>query len=141
LKKVLSFLHDFDIIRFVQFLLIGGIVFVFSTGLLWLFKRKLYLGNGLSISLSYAGGAVVHFTLNNLFTFSLSKVGFRRKIIGYSITLVCNYFISLLVGNMVFKYVLNNVLLVNVASISVTTVFSYCILHKFVFFYKQKGKR
>jgi putative flippase GtrA len=122
-------------------LIVGGTVFVFNTLLLWLFKRKLYFRDSVAISLAYAMSAVLHFTLNNFFTFSGSDARYGRRLAGYLFVLACNYFISLIIGNIVFKYIIDNVAVVSIFCTACTTVLSYLILYKLVFFHRMKEKK
>jgi putative flippase GtrA len=140
LRKVIDFFCSIDIFRFFKFLNVGGTVFVFNTLLLWIFKRKLIFGNSLAISLAYFMSVALHFTLNNFFTFSDADTGYRRRLVGYLTTAVCNYFISLVIGNIVFKYIIDNVIVVSILCTVVTTVLTYLILYRFIFFRRIKGK-
>jgi putative flippase GtrA len=122
-------------------LIVGGTVFVFNTLLLWLFKRKLYFRDSLAISLAYFMGVALHFTLNNFFTFSDADTGYRRRLAGYLSTTACNYLISLIIGNIVFKYIIDNVAVVSIFCTAVTTVLTYLILYRLVFFRRMKEKK
>jgi putative flippase GtrA len=110
--------------------------------MLWFMKRKLYFSNSLAISAAYFFATALHFTLNNFFTFSDADTGYQRRIGGYLLVAGCNYFITLIIGNIVFRYIADNVLIVNIAGVAVTTIISYLFLYKFIFSYKgrKKGK-
>jgi putative flippase GtrA len=140
LRRAIDFFCNIDVFRFFKFLSVGGTVFVFNTLLLWIFKRKLLFGDSLAISFAYFLGFLLHFTLNNFFTFSDADTGYRRRFAGYIFTAGCNYLITLAIGNLVFKYLIDNVLVVNIASVAATTIFSYLFLHRFVFFHREKDR-
>ncbi|GHV89643.1 hypothetical protein AGMMS50268_01460 [Spirochaetia bacterium] len=126
------FLQD-KFIKLFKYLLVGGTVFCIQTTLLWLFKRKLTMENKMAVTIAYISATAIHFLLNNFFTFLGSVVEYKRRIIGYLFTAGCNFIIAFLVSNLLFKYVIDNVLIVNIISVSSTTLFGFLVLSKIVY--------
>ena len=124
------------ITRFAKFIVVGGIVFCVHSSSIWFFLRVLSLGNILSLTFGYIIAAVAHFLLNNFITFGESDALYRRRISGYLMVLISNYFISTFIGTMVLEYIIDNVLITTIIITMFTTIYSFLILNFVV--YKTK---
>ena len=119
--------------KFVKFLLVGGTVFCIQAFLTWLFKRKLMLGNVLSLSFAYTISASIHFLLNNYFTFNTSHAKYRRRVIGYLLIIASNYFITTITGTIILQYIIDHILISTVTTTAITTLYSFYMLNNIVY--------
>jgi putative flippase GtrA len=140
MKKVTAaakaFLASPEIRRFVQYVVVGGIVFWIHTGALWLLKRIAGLSNPIAVALGFTIGAISHFLLNNLSTFRHSPSSLKKRIAGHAAVAFFNLLLTTAVGTLVLTYIIDNVLVSTIASTLVTTFFGFFLLDRFVFYTK-----
>ena len=132
-SKITELIRRGDLKRFLKFALVGGVVFLIHTAMLWFFKRILLISNLPSSIIAYMIGALSNFLLNNFFTFSDSDAVYKRRILGFIAVAASNFVLNTIVVNVVLTYVLDNVLLATVASTATTMCFSFFVLHKIVY--------
>ena len=136
-SKITELIGRGDLKRFLKFALVGGVVFLIHTAMLWFFKRVLLIPNLPSSIIAYLIGALCNFLLNNFFTFRDSDAAYKRRILGFAAVAASNFVLNTIVVNVVLTYVLDNVLLATVASTATTMCFSFFVLHKVVYRSKQ----
>jgi len=135
-SKITELIERGEIKRFLKFALVGGVVFVIHTAMLWFFKRVLLISNIPSSIIAYLIGAICNFLLNNFFTFRDSDAVYKRRILGFAAVAASNFVLNTIVVNVVLTCIVDNVVLSVVASTATTTCFSFFVLHKIV--YKSK---
>ena len=135
-SKITELIERGEIKRFLKFALVGGVVFVIHTAMLWFFKRVLLISNIPSSIIAYLIGAICSFLLNNFFTFRDSDAVYKRRILGFAAVAASNFVLNTIVVNVVLTCIVDNVVLSVVASTATTTCFSFFVLHKIV--YKSK---
>jgi putative flippase GtrA len=126
--------NNYILKKFIKYLSVGGTVFVINTGILWFFKRIINLDNFFSSTIAYIIGVIIHFLLNNFFTFTKSTVAYKRRVIGYIVVVLINYIINTIIVGLFLSFVIDNVLIAIIASTSVTILFGFFILNYVVYF-------
>lgn len=91
-KEVLPFLN-----RFIKYLVVGSSTALIYFGLLAILLEKFKLGSTLSITGAYATSVTFHFFANRHLTFKSGSSSLVPQIIRYSVMVVSNYLITLLV--------------------------------------------
>jgi len=122
-----------EVVKFGKFLLVGGTVFVVYTCLAWVLVRQFLIEDVFAISFAYVIAALVHFLLNNFVTFGSSKVGYKRRVIGYLLVVGCNYLIMTFLGIVVLRYLIDNIVISTIIATIATTLFGFFVLNKIVF--------
>jgi len=122
-----------ELAKFAMFLLAGGIVFVVYTSLVWVLMRKLMIEDVYATSLAYVVSTLVHFLLNNFFTFGYSKVGYKRRVLGYLSVIGCNYLIMTLLVIFVLRYIVDSIFISSMIATTATILFGFFALNKIVY--------
>ena len=121
------------IIRFIKFLSVGGTVFCIQTFFAWFFIRVLQTGNIPGLSFAYMIAITSHFLLNNFITFKSSTEKYSRRIIGYILITISNYFIVTFLGNFVLTSIIDNIPVTTIITTSITTIYSFILQNKVVY--------
>ena len=132
--KMASKLLKIEIVRrFIKYGTVGGTVFVIHTSVLWFLLRILQMGNIIAITVAYVIALVCHFSMNNFFTFSESNALYRKRIVGYAMAVIAHYLLSTTIINTVLTFLVDNVLVATITSSSVSMIFFFFVLNRFVF--------
>ena len=137
-ERICSLFKCGDFRRIIKFLIVGSVIFVVHSSVLWLFKRIIYWDTFISASAAYIISAACHFLMNNFFTFTDSSAKYKKRITGYIFVLALNYIISTTIVSIVLIIAIDNVLVATIASTAATTLTSFIILNRLVFSCKEQ---
>lgn len=119
--------------RFITFGLIGIFVFFQDLTLTWLFVEKFHFKIYLGVSLSYVLAILVHFFLNNFFTFKQNNGKIFTALVKYLLTVIINYVLTIIVVTLSIKHLSDSILLAKAIAIISTFFTSYFLMNAFVF--------
>ena len=90
--NLFNFLIDPQLVRF---LIVGLLVFLFYSGLLYFFLNVLGIHYFLGFSLAYFIAVSTHFVLTRLYTFQIKSGDLNKEISKYLLVLIINYSINM----------------------------------------------
>ena len=117
----------------VRFVVVGGVVFLVDTALLWLLVRQAGLSPALATTVAYIAGVLLHFALSCAYTFADSAASWTRRLAGYAGMLLLNYLITLAVVMGMLTYVANNLVVAKAVAVATTAVTGYLGLRRLAF--------
>jgi len=82
--------------QFIKYGFVGGLNFVFTALVYWLFLKVLDVSYPISFSISWLAGVILTFFINIRWVFQPSELNnFKRKFFKYIIVYLCSYIVNL----------------------------------------------
>ena len=117
----------------VRFVVVGVVVFLVDTALLWLLVRQAGFSPAVATTVAYIAGILLHFVLSCAFIFADSTASWTRRLAGYAGMLLLNYLITLAVVMGMLTYVANNLVVAKAVAVATTAVTGYLGLRRLAF--------
>lgn len=119
--------------RFLKFSIVGGIIFIINTSLLWFVRQVLNVESFFSIWGIFVFVTTCHFLMSNFFAFKDSRMLYRKRIIRYVIYVALSTFIASMIVNAFLTHIANNILLATIVAAAIMMFINFNALNKFVF--------
>ena len=121
------------ITQLLWYIVIGILTYLLNNFLLFIFRKKIFLGDSASVMLAFLITALCHFILHNTITFRKSTRNFKAKFTGHAIVTVLNYFAGSATAVLVLKFIIDSNWIATACSTFVTFCLGYGLFSKFVY--------
>jgi putative flippase GtrA len=124
---------QFEVIKILKYLVIGGITFVLYEFFLWIFFSRLGFTHLLSITISYFLAILFHFMANKKITFKVRNNTNQKEVIYYLLIAGVNYIIQLLINYTLINLFGLNIYVSALVGICCTVILGFLSLNFWVF--------